>query len=111
VYGSIEGASHAGRAFDVAWIGARQPRQRQPAERETELDVMGVYVTGTIAVLLAVVGFVLLLFIPGFALVAAIALGIGIVLAIVVGIGAANGRTSDTEERRAEFEQEHRRAR
>lgn len=67
---------------------------------------MGTYVAWTIAALMVLTGFVLLLFVPGIGILALLALAFGIVMAAVLAIsyGGARrgGMTSDVEERRAE---------
>ncbi|MEO6866990.1 MAG: hypothetical protein ABI200_03120 [Gaiellales bacterium] len=68
-----------------------------------------------VAALLAVVGFVLMLFVPGLAIFAALMLAVGIILGIgVVLSGTADhgiDSMSDVEERRAEYERRHPRRR
>lgn len=67
---------------------------------------MGAYVMWTVVGVLALTGFVLLLFVPGVGLIAGLALAAAIVFGIVLGIGrggaGATGQRSDIEERRAE---------
>jgi hypothetical protein len=70
------------------------------------MSKMGAYVGWTVAAILVLAGFVLLLLVPGVGVLAVLALAIGIVLAALLGIsyGAAHQGelTSDVEERRAE---------
>ena len=71
------------------------------------------YVGWTLAAIMVLAGFVLMLFVPGVGVLATIALAVGIVMAAVLAIsrGASRGHmTSDVEERRAEHE-ERRKAR
>lgn len=67
------------------------------------------YAGWMLAALLVLVGFVMLLVVPGVGVLAVVALAVGIVLAAVLAIsygGArAGGMTSDTEERREEHDE------
>lgn len=67
---------------------------------------MGAYGTLLLAGLLALVGFAMLLVVPGVGILAGLLLAAGIVWAAVIGISAAGrGRAqSDTEDRRDEHE-------
>jgi hypothetical protein len=62
------------------------------------------YAAWALAALLVLVGFVLLLFVPGVGILAVLALAVGIVFAAVLGIsyGGSRDTMSDVEERRAE---------
>ena len=62
------------------------------------------YAAWALAALLVLVGFVLLLFVPGVGILALVALAVGIVFAAVLGIsyGGSRDTTSDVEERRQE---------
>lgn len=74
---------------------------------------MGAYVAWTIAALLVLTGFILLLFVPGVGILALLALAIGLVVSAVLAISYGGSRrrmSSDIEERRSEH-RERRRAR
>lgn len=75
---------------------------------------MGAYIGWTLAALLVLAGFVLLVIVPGVGVLAVLALAVGIVLAALLGISYGAARhgevTSDVEERREEH-RERRRAR
>lgn len=67
------------------------------------------YVTWTVVALLALTAFIVFLFLPGLAILAAIALGLAVVFAIVLLIGrgasgVGTGTTPDIIERRNESE-------
>lgn len=69
---------------------------------------MGAYVAWTIAAVLVLAGFVLLLFVPGVGILAALALAFGIVMAAVLAISFGGSRhmvTTGVEERRAEHQE------
>ncbi|MCW2923529.1 MAG: hypothetical protein JWM98_933 [Thermoleophilia bacterium] len=66
---------------------------------------MGTYMTWAMIGLLVLVGLALLIAVPGFAVLAAILIAVGLVWLVVAGIAAASGRgavTSDTEDRARE---------
>lgn len=72
---------------------------------------MGAYLAWTIAALLVLAGFVLLIIVPGVGVLALLALAVGIVLAAVMAIsygGSRRAMQSDVEERREEHvERQH----
>lgn len=77
---------------------------------------MGTYFAWMIAALLVLVGFVLLLFVPGVGVLALLALAFGIVMAAILAISYGGARratdiTPDVKERRDEHRERQRRKR